>query len=56
MVAERMVAEYYMCYGPAAYPKCRHQNTVAISRTIGVHAQSVIPKAHSSLLPEHQFV
>ena len=31
-------------------------HAVAISRTIGVHAQAVIPKAHSSLLPEHQFV
>ena len=56
MVAEKMVAEYYLCYGPAAYPKCRHQNIIAISCTIGVHAPVVIPKAHPSLLPEHQFV
>ena len=31
------------CYAPAAYPECRHQNTTAISRTIGAHAPAVIP-------------
>ena len=31
------------CYAPAAYPECRHPNTTAISRRVGMHALAIIP-------------
>ena len=47
-------------YAPAAYPEYHCQTTIAIPRTIGVHAPAiflhVIVQAHPSLLPERQVV
>ena len=36
-------------YAPAAYPKCRCQNTTAISHTMGADALAVIPGYLSSI-------